>query len=394
MGRFSNGLVIKKVDFVNVFTELMKKRSYVQCDESSAEFSYFVEQGGEWAALAGSDYTDNPSHSEFDLALIVQELKVPAFSVEVVDSDFAILNLNGSEVILGDGSGYGIEDAPSADKAVWEPLLTNGTFEDLMDFWENEEVFVEDVLCSSAPLFGIEPSTLIVPDYRDFSEYSDNKNVTALYFKKTEHSVTASQAARGVKKTALNEVVAGKFAYGLNIRSKDFANAFIKLMKKRDFMPCCEDTAEILYIVEQCGDWAALSGKDFIDTPDMDMKLIAKELNAPVFSVEVVEDDFAILRMDESEVILGNSAAYGIKDAPGPSRADWEPLLTNGTFEELVDFWENSEFSVKDALCKSASLFGIDPPTIIVPEYRDYSKCSDNKNITVLYFRKVLKIGS
>lgn len=184
MGRFSNGLVIKKMDFVNTFTELMKKRGYVLCDESAAELSYFVEQGGEWAALAGKDYTDDPRHSESDLALVVKELKVPAFSVEVVDSDFAILNRNGSEVIVGDGSGYGIEYAPSADRAVWEPLLTNGTFEDLMDFWENEEVFVEDALCSSAPLFGIEPPTLIVPDYRDFSEDSDNKNVTALYFRK------------------------------------------------------------------------------------------------------------------------------------------------------------------------------------------------------------------
>lgn len=394
MGRFSNGLVIKKADFVNVFTELMKKRRYLPCDESAAELSYFVEQGGEWAALAGADYTENPSHSESDLALIVKELKVPAFSVEVVDSDFAILNLNGSEVIVGDSSGYGIEEAPSADRAVWEPLITNGTFEDLMDFWENEEVFVEDVLCSSAPLFGIEPPTLIVPDYRDFSEDSDNKNVTALYFKKTEHSVAASQVARGVRKTTFNGVVAGKFAYGLNIKSNDFANAFIELMKKRDFVPCGEDTAEILYIVEQCGDWAALSGKDFIDTPDIDMKFIAKELNAPVFSVEVIEDDFAILRMDESEVILGNSKAYGIKDAPSADRADWESLLSNGTFEELVDIWENGEFSVKDALCKSASLFGIEPPKIIVPEYRDYSKCSDNKNVAVLYFRKVLKIGS
>lgn len=180
----------------------------------------------------------------------------------------------------------------------------------------------------------------------------------------------------------------------MNIKSNDFANAFIELMKKRDFVPCGEDTAEILYIVEQCGDWAALSGKDFIDTPDIDMKFIAKELNAPVFSVEVIEDDFAILRMDESEVILGNSKAYGIKDAPSADRADWESLLSNGTFEELVDIWENGEFSVKDALCKSASLFGIEPPKIIVPEYRDYSKCSDNKNVAVLYFRKVLKIGS
>lgn len=184
MGRFSNGIIIKNIDFENAFTDLMKKRGFVRCDESAAELSYFVEQGGEWAALAGEDYTDNPSHSESDLALIVQELKVPAFSVEVVDSDFAVLKLNGSEVIVGDGSSYGIEDAPSADRAVWEPLLTNGTFEELTDIWENDEIFAEDALCKSAPLFGIEPSTLIVPDFRDYSYDSDIKNVTALYFRK------------------------------------------------------------------------------------------------------------------------------------------------------------------------------------------------------------------
>lgn len=184
MGRFSNGLVIKKTDFVNVFTELMKKRGYVPCDESAAELSYFVEQGGEWAALAGADYTDNPSRASSDAAFIAKELNVPLFSVEVVDSDFAILNLNGSEVIVGDGEAYGIEDAPSADRTVWEPLLTNGTFEELSDIWEDDEVFVEDTLCKSAPLFGIDPPTLIVPDYRDFTEDTDNKNVAALYFRK------------------------------------------------------------------------------------------------------------------------------------------------------------------------------------------------------------------
>lgn len=184
MGRFSSGLNIKRADFANAFTELMKKHGFVPCGDSEAELTYFAEQGGEWAALAGKDYTNDPKRARADKELIAKELNVPVFSIEVVDSDFAIIELNGKEVIVGDGSGYGIEDAPSADRADWEPLLTNGTFEELTEIWENGEVFVEDVLCNSAPLLGIEPRTLIVPDFRDFKEDRDNKNVTALYFKK------------------------------------------------------------------------------------------------------------------------------------------------------------------------------------------------------------------
>lgn len=71
----------------------------------------------------------------------------------MVDSDFAILKMNGDEVIAGDGSGYGIEDAPKGSKAVWKPLL------------------------------GIDPN-YICADHRDLSELTDDKNITALCFKK------------------------------------------------------------------------------------------------------------------------------------------------------------------------------------------------------------------
>lgn len=183
MGRFSINVNVKCANFTAAFTEIMKKRGYEPCTEDYASFSYMIAQGGDWATLAGKNYNSDAQKAHSDAELIAEELNTAAFMVEVVDSDFAILNLDGDEVIVGDGSCYGIEDAPRGSKAVWEPLLTNGTFERLTEIWQTDEVFVEDALSKSAPLLGIDPR-LIVADYRDLSGMTDDRSITALYFKK------------------------------------------------------------------------------------------------------------------------------------------------------------------------------------------------------------------
>ena len=183
MGRFSTTLNVKCANLANVFTELMKKRGFESCKEDEATLSYLVAQGGEWATCACSDYNGNPRQAGEDADLFTNELKTPVIFVEVVDSDFAILRMNGDEVIAGDGSGYGIEDAPKGSKNVWEPLLVGGTFEELTEIWGTNEVFVEDALCKSAPLLGIDPK-YICANHRDLSQLSDDKNITTLCFKK------------------------------------------------------------------------------------------------------------------------------------------------------------------------------------------------------------------
>lgn len=185
MGRFSTTLNVKCADFASAFTELMKKRGFEPCKEDEAALSYLIAQSGGWATIAGESYNENPKQASEDADLFSKELNTSAFTVEVVDSDFAILKLNGDEVIVGDGSGYGIEDAPRGNKKLWEPLLENGTFEELTEIWGANEVFVEDALCKSAPLLGIDPN-YICADFRDLSELSDDKNITALYFKKSD----------------------------------------------------------------------------------------------------------------------------------------------------------------------------------------------------------------
>lgn len=183
MGRFSANVNVKCADFARALTELMTKRGFEVCGEEDASRSYLIAQGGEWATVARDDYNSALQSAGEDAELLFKELNTPAFMTEIVDSDWAILKLNGDEVIVGDGSGYGIEDAPKGDKNVWEPLLANGTFEELTAIWEKNEVFVEDILGNSAPLFGIEPR-YIAADFRDLSDMTDDENVTALCFKK------------------------------------------------------------------------------------------------------------------------------------------------------------------------------------------------------------------
>lgn len=183
MGRFSTNINVKCADFADKFTEIMKKRGYETCTEDYATLSYVIAQGQFWATLAEKNYNSDIRMTLDDTKFIAKELNTPAFMLEVVDSDFAMIKLNGTEVIVGNGSGYGIENAPKPDRTLWEPLVTDGTFERLTEIWQTHEVFVEDALAKSAPLLGIEPQ-FIMADYREILDMSDGANITRLYFKK------------------------------------------------------------------------------------------------------------------------------------------------------------------------------------------------------------------
>ncbi len=197
MGRFSTTVHIKdnagRMKVINSFCEVMKKRGFVQCSEDEAALSYLLAFGeGGWVTLANEEYKDNPQKAYDDSRETVAALKTSTFSVEVVDSDFALLKLsdpNGGEdeVVVGDGSGYGIEDAPKGDKKLWEPLLAEGrSWEQFSETAAKNEVFVEDVLAELAGVLGIEPY-YIDADFDEVSDKADeNKNITAFYFKKAD----------------------------------------------------------------------------------------------------------------------------------------------------------------------------------------------------------------
>ncbi len=194
MGRFSTTIHIKdnagRMRVINTFCEVMKKRGFVPCSEDEAALSYLLAFGeGGWVTLANEEYKDNPQKAYDDSREMAAALKTSAFSVEVVDSDFALLKLsdpNGGEdeVVVGDGSGYGIEEPTRGEQQYWEKLLADGkTWEQFYETAAKNEVFVEDVLAELARVLGIEPY-YVCADHDEVSEKADSDNVAAFYFKK------------------------------------------------------------------------------------------------------------------------------------------------------------------------------------------------------------------
>ena len=192
MSRFSTTVHIKnnvdRMRFVNTFSDIMKKRGFVPCSEDEAAQSYLLAFGEGWATLASGEYNENPQKACDDVRDIAAALNTSAFSVEVVDSDFALLKLcasNGGrdEVIVGDGSGYGIENQPRGTQALWQPLLAEGmTWEQFTETAAKNADFAEDTLAELAEVLGIEPH-YICADFDDIAEKAGG-NVTAVYFKK------------------------------------------------------------------------------------------------------------------------------------------------------------------------------------------------------------------
>ncbi len=180
MGRFSKTTQIKnntdRAGFISAFNDVMAKRGFVPCSEDEAAKSYLLAFSDGWVTFT--------SESE-DVPQVVKDMNVTSFSVEVVDSDFAILTLNnGDTVIFGDGSGYGIEDSPKGERKFWEPLLADGkTWEQFCKVRDKNEVFVEDALCEAAPILGID-TKYIIADYNELLDMAeDDRNVGMLYFK-------------------------------------------------------------------------------------------------------------------------------------------------------------------------------------------------------------------
>lgn len=190
MGRFSTTVQIKSADngkFIDTFTEVMKKRSFVPCSEDEAEQSYLLAIGEGWVTLANEEYGDNRKKAYDDSRELAAALITGAFTVEVVDSDFAVLTLyapSGSEdeVIVGDGSDYGIDKPARGKRAYWEPLISDGkTWEQFSETAAKNEVFVEDTLAELAAVLGIDPN-YVCADLDEIKDKADG--VTAFYFKK------------------------------------------------------------------------------------------------------------------------------------------------------------------------------------------------------------------
>ncbi|MDE6732168.1 MAG: hypothetical protein K2J77_04755 [Oscillospiraceae bacterium] len=197
MGKFFTALHVKadsRDGFVNAFEQLMKKDGYVPCPEDEAAVSYAAafSEGG-WVTLSNGD--DSVGELTKLSAKIARDMKTSCFTVEAVDSDFAILELHApsgrtSRVVVGDGEGYGVEKAPILIDD-WRPLFQNGGVEEFIAVIGQNSTFVEDDLAEIGGLLGISSYAMTA----DYDELSGNGGVLELSFKKAAEKKLTLNAA-------------------------------------------------------------------------------------------------------------------------------------------------------------------------------------------------------
>lgn len=227
MGKFFNTLHVKAVNreaFLTAFEWAMKKQGYVPCEADDAEISYMAAFSEGWISLSNGD------DSAEELARLSQkfarDLKLASFTVEAVDSDFAILTLNTasrktSRLVVGDGEGYGVEKAPIFIDD-WKPLFQNGDIEKFLAVIGQNSTFVEDDLTEIGGLLGISSYAMTA----DYDELSGNEGAFSLSFKKAaEKKLTLNAAFKQVFGEALEplgfKLIKSKYPYFVKVVSDE-----------------------------------------------------------------------------------------------------------------------------------------------------------------------------
>lgn len=167
MGRFFSTVQIKNTgsreQFISSFCDLMKKRNLVQCNDDEAEVKYILafSKGG-WVTLVSDVYENTPKQAHDDAQQTAKEMNTSSFSMDIVDSDWAYIDMfSGSDIhdtVIAGRSEFPEEQSPKGRQECWEQLLAQGkTWDKLSEIWNKNEVFVEDAMQEAASVLGIEP---------------------------------------------------------------------------------------------------------------------------------------------------------------------------------------------------------------------------------------------
>lgn len=236
MGKFFNTLhvsVYNKEAFARSFEWIMKKEGFVpcvgcaDCDEAEVTFAAAFSEGG-WVSLSyNEESADGLSKLSERLA---KDLKLASFTVEAVDSDFAILELHApggkkSRIVVGDSEGYGVEKAPLLIDD-WRPFFQNGGVEEFLAAAGRNGVFVEDALCELGKILGIKPAVMAW-GFDEFEEkIGRGGEVISLAFKKKAgKKLTLNAAFKQVFGEALAplgyRLIKGKYPYFVRVVSDE-----------------------------------------------------------------------------------------------------------------------------------------------------------------------------
>lgn len=178
MGRFFTNLQVKNSGGRDGFFKAFKSAAtgWEICGEAESEKVLLLGFSECYVTVTCETYDDDPAAAENDAVLLSAALDTEVFSICGIDSDAAVMTVysRGSfagETAIGMADAYGMEAEPP-EPELWEPLLKPGAdISALSEIWQDDAVFVEDLLCESAELFGIDPGLITAEfDYFDDGE--------------------------------------------------------------------------------------------------------------------------------------------------------------------------------------------------------------------------------
>lgn len=162
MGLFFTNLQVKnpggREGFLNIFKSSVT--GWEICGEAEAEKTLRLGFSECYITVICETYDDDQRTADADAAMFSAALDTEVFQICGIDSDAAVMTVYkrgryAGETAIGMADAYGM-DAEPPEPELWEPLLKQGAeFSELSDIWQDDAVFVEDLLCESAELFGI-----------------------------------------------------------------------------------------------------------------------------------------------------------------------------------------------------------------------------------------------
>lgn len=180
MGRFFTNLHIKNSNGRDGFINALKNAAtgWEICGEDEAERMIRLGFSECYVTVACEFYNNDPGVVERDAMTFSAALNTEVFSVCGIDSDAAVMCVYSGgtfagETAIGMADAYGME-AESPEPELWKPLLKSGAeFSVLSEIWQSDAVFVEELLCDSAELFGIKPEFITA----EFDYFEDGEQL-------------------------------------------------------------------------------------------------------------------------------------------------------------------------------------------------------------------------
>lgn len=187
----------------------------------------------------------------------------------------------------------------------------------------------------------------------------------------------------------------GRFSVSVQVKANVDDAVIREMMSKRGIAECSVEDTDRTYCIAPGGNgWTTLASDRFRGGTSGydDAAALAARLNTAAVVVEVVDSDFATLKVylpdGKMDVVwVGDASGYGIDNPPKPERSLWETLITDdAAWEQFCEIAGKENVFVEDTLCELAPVLGITPQLICVDD-RDFAE-NEYDNIKVIYFKK------